>query len=94
MKLTYQFDPNLIQIKESGNENDVEFEIQVVNEDSLVEELRQIRKWFENNDVHTDVLFYGYPNRAFKVIVRHDYYVEFVMELMKHSLLLSVEWKE
>lgn len=92
--LTYQFDPDVIQIQEKTNDKDVEFEIRVVNEESLVQELRGIRKWFETNDVHTDVLFYGYPDRTFKVIVRHDYYVEFVLELMKHRLLRSVEWKE
>lgn len=91
--LTYQFNPDVIQIQEKANEKDVEFEIQVLNEEALVHELRQIRKWFETNDVHTDVLFYGYPDRKFKVIVRHDYYVEFVLELMKHRLLRSVEWK-
>ncbi|WP_410770894.1 hypothetical protein [Fontibacillus sp. BL9] len=92
--LTYQFNPDVVQIKEIDNEKDVEFEIRVLNEDALVHELRQIRKWFENNDVHTDVLFYGYPNHTFKVIVRRDYYVEFILELMKHRLLQSVEWKK
>lgn len=94
LMLTYQFDPDVIQIQEKTNDKDVEFEIRVVKEEALVHELRQIRKWFETNDVHTDVLFYGYPDRTFKVIVRHDYYVEFVLELMKHRLLRSVEWKE
>jgi hypothetical protein len=43
--------------------------------------------------VYTDVLFYAYPDQTYKVIVRRDYYVEFVLELMKHKLLQSVEWK-
>ncbi|RAV20073.1 hypothetical protein [Paenibacillus contaminans] len=92
--LTYRFDPEIVHIQEDVNGDDVEFRIRVLKEQPLaVDGLKQARAWFESNEVHTDVLFYAYPDQTYKVIVRRDYYVEFVLELMKQKLLRSVEWK-
>jgi hypothetical protein len=92
--LTYRFDPEIVHIQEAGNGDDVEFLIRVLKEQTLVVDgLKQVREWFESNGVHTDVLFYAYPDQTYKVIVRRDYYVEFVLELMKRKLLQSVAWK-
>ncbi|WP_409343992.1 hypothetical protein [Paenibacillus sp. MBLB4367] len=90
--LTYRFDPTVVHIQETLNERDVEFEIRVLKEEALVDELKQVRDWFEANEVHTDVLFYAYPGHTYKAIVRRDYYAAFVLELMKRKLLKSVEW--
>lgn len=53
-----------------------------------------MRNFFDENDVYTDVLFYAYANHKFQVIVRQDYYNDFVIELMRHHLLQSIEWAD
>ncbi|WP_409300214.1 hypothetical protein [Peribacillus sp. SCS-155] len=91
--LTYRFNEDELYIKEIENGNDVEFNIQFPPQSTLMEELKKIERHFDDNRVHTDVLFYVYPNHEYRVIVRHDYYTDFVLALMKHRLLQSVEWK-
>ncbi|GIO62133.1 hypothetical protein [Paenibacillus cineris] len=79
--LEYRYDPSIIQITESVNEQDAEFRIRLLQEEPYLARLKQIRRFFEDNDIYTDALFYVYKN--------HD----FVLALMKHQLLQSVEWK-
>lgn len=57
-----------------------------------MDRMKKIREQFDDNRVHTDVLFYYYPNHEYRIIVRQDYYVDFVLALMKHRLLESVKW--
>lgn len=93
--LNYSYDEAALRIVESANENDVEFRIVLANGDpSLPESLKRVRQEFDENRVYTDVLFYHYPNHEYKVIVRKDYYVDFVLELMKQRVLRRVEWAD
>ncbi|MDI4649300.1 hypothetical protein [Cohnella hashimotonis] len=93
--LKYRFDETALRIEESANENDVEFRIAIVSDHSpMLEGLKRVRQEFDENRVYTDVLFYHYPNHEYKVIVRKDYYVDFVLELMKQRVLRSVEWAD
>ncbi|MDG0793983.1 hypothetical protein OMP38_26540 [Cohnella ginsengisoli] len=93
--LNYRFDETALQIGESANENDVEFRIVLATDDpSIAAGLKRVRQEFDENRVYTDVLFYHYPNHEYKVIVRKDYYVDFVLELMKQRLLKSVAWAD
>jgi hypothetical protein len=90
--LTYRYDQDVIRISESGNENDIEFRIRILQENTYLDGMKLVQKEFEDNQVYTDALFYLYPNHEYRVIVRKDYYNDFVLELMKHRLLQSVEW--
>lgn len=93
--LNYSFDEAVLRISESVNENDVEFNIVLLtDEPSLLEGLKRVQQEFDQDRVYTDVLFYHYPHHEYKVIVRKDYYVDFVLELMKQRLLQRVEWAE
>jgi len=91
MTLTYRHNKEVIQISETPNVSDVEFDIKVLAEDKWAG-IKELQRTFEDNDVHTDVLFYPYENHHYKVIVRIDYYADFILGLMKHHLLESVEW--
>lgn len=91
--LEYRYDPSIIQITESVNEQDAEFRIRLLKEEPYLARLKQIRRFFEDNDIYTDALFYVYKNHEYGAIVRKEYYVDFVLALMKHQLLQSVEWK-
>jgi hypothetical protein len=90
--MKYHFDPEIIIIEESDNDVDVEFRIRLLKETPYLGKLKCVKRKFEDNDIYTDALFYAYIKNEYRVIVRKDYYVEFVLELMKQQLLISVEW--
>lgn len=93
MKLHYRWNPDVIRIEESVNGEDAEFQIRLLWERPEEAAMRLVQSYFEANQVHTDVLFYLYPEHRYRVIVRKDFYNDFLLELLKHRLLLSLEWK-
>ncbi|MNQ67164.1 hypothetical protein D3C85_816740 [compost metagenome] len=93
MKLSYDWDPNIIEISEAEVLDDIEFSIKVLSP-SHFEDMRMIQKIFESNHVITDVLVYTYTNHEYRVIVRKDYYEDFILQLMKYRLLTKIEWKK
>ncbi|MEK0317238.1 hypothetical protein [Cohnella sp. 56] len=91
--LKYRFDEAALRIGDTANDQDVEFRIVLLSGDpALAEGMKRVRQFFDENEVYTDVLFYQYPDREYKVIVRKDYYTDFILELMKQRLLQSVAW--
>lgn len=91
MKLTYRYNAEVICISETPNDADVEFEIKIVAENMLAA-IKEVQKVFEENKVYTDVLFYPYEKLRYRVIVRQDYYVDFILSLLKRRLIDSAEW--
>ena len=94
MELKYRFDPERLEIRETAGDADVEFEITFLQKEPMLEKMRDVQKRFEENDVYTDVLFYMNEGRVqqFKVVVRKDFYLDFILALLKHQLLTRVEW--
>jgi hypothetical protein len=92
MQLTYRFDDQRITIIETENGSDTEFKITIIDEETMLANFKEVQKRFEHNDTYTDALFYAYEHHQYKVIVRGDHYVDFIMALMGHQLLKSVEW--
>ncbi|KIL35534.1 hypothetical protein SD71_12800 [Cohnella kolymensis] len=92
MQLTYRFDQECVQIREAADGADIEFEIKILQNGILLKGIKEVQKKFEENSVYTDVLFYAYEDHKYKVIVRKDYYVEFILALMERQILRSVEW--
>ncbi|MDR7319274.1 hypothetical protein [Brevibacillus nitrificans] len=90
--LIYKPNQDVIRIQETTNGNDIEFHIHIFGEEPFVERMKLVREKFDENQALTDVLFYVYPNHEYRVIVRQDYYNDFVLELMRHQFLQSVEW--
>lgn len=90
--LIYKDNKDAIQIHETKNGNDIEFHIHIFKDEPFVERMKVIREKFDENSALTDVFFYVYPNHEYRVIVRQDYYNDFVLELMRHQFLQSVEW--
>ncbi|KRE96456.1 hypothetical protein ASG89_31305 [Paenibacillus sp. Soil766] len=93
MKLNYEWNQNVIDISETEVLNDIEFSIKILSP-SHFEDMRSIEKIFESNHIITDVLVYTYTNHEYRVIVRKDFYRDFILQLMKHQLLTKVEWKK
>ncbi|KRE53531.1 hypothetical protein ASG81_01845 [Paenibacillus sp. Soil522] len=92
--LKYEYDHNVIQFNEIENGIDMEFRIHILQEEPYLDRIKKVQRVFEDNQVYTDVLFYIYANHEYRVIVRRDYYYDFILELMKQHLLQSVKWVE
>lgn len=92
--LTYTFDPALIELEETSNVNDKEFRLRLLQATACKEAMRRVQEHFQDNAVIIDVLFYTYPNDTYRIIVRQDYYAEFITELLKHRLLQSAAWAD
>jgi hypothetical protein len=90
--LTYTYDDKAVEIKETANGRDIEFRIRVIGQGNLEKHIREVEHDFEHNAFLTDVLFYAFQNREYQFIVRQDFYTDFILSLMKHQLLLSVQW--
>lgn len=93
MKLVYEWNPVSVDIKEIEALNDIEFSIRVLSP-SLFTTMQNIQIFFDTNDVITDVFVYTYSDHEYRVIVRKDYYEDFILQLMKHRLLIKLQWKE
>jgi len=91
MELTYRYNKDVMEITEAASDTDVEFDIRVLSEE-LWPGMKKVQRFFEDNRVYTDVLFYAYADHHYRVIVRQDYYVDFILSLLKHRLVESAEW--
>ncbi|SEU02102.1 hypothetical protein [Paenibacillus sp. NFR01] len=91
--IKYTYDRRILSIQETAAGRDVEFQIEFHEDNGLEAGLLDIQRQFDNNEVITDVMFYSYPHRKHLVVVRQDFYIDFVLALMKQRLLLSVQWE-
>jgi hypothetical protein len=92
MQVVYEFDKNAVVITEKDNGEDKEFTIKL-HDESLDDGVHEVRDFFEQNKVYTDVLFYTHSDHSFQIIVKNEYYTDFVLKLFKEKLLTSVNWK-
>jgi hypothetical protein len=91
MRIEYKYNDELIDLKESKNEEDVEFLITILNED-VRNQLKKIREFFAKNDILTDVHVYTLGNNKYQLIVRKDFYIEFILQLFKQQLVQEIKW--
>ncbi|QCJ41597.1 hypothetical protein FAY30_06730 [Bacillus sp. S3] len=91
MKVTYKYDENVLGIKESANGDDIEFSITLLNSE-LKKNMKKVRDFFDENKVLTDIHYYLHPNNKYQVIVRSDFYNEFLIQLFKQQLLTEIAW--
>ncbi|MFK9094099.1 hypothetical protein [Bacillus salipaludis] len=91
MKVAYKFDEKLLDLKETANGEDIEFSIILFNSE-LKKSLKKVRDYFEENKVLTDIHYYIHPNNNYQVIVRKDFYNEFLIQLFRQQLLKEIVW--
>lgn len=91
MKIFYEYDKNIIELNETDNGEDKEFNIKLLDK-GLDDNLHEIRKFFEQNKVYTDVLFYTHSDHTYQIIVKNEYYTDFVIKLFKEKLLQKISW--
>lgn len=96
MPLIYHYDPEQVRIRETVNDEDVEFELTFLQDEPLFSKMREVQKRFEDNDVYTDVLFYLNQDqeRQYRIIVCKDFYDDFLLALLKYRILNGLEWKD
>jgi hypothetical protein len=91
MKIEYTYEENLLELKEMANGNDIEFHIRLFDIE-LKNRLLKVRKYFDDNKVLTDLYLYIHPNNSYQVIVRKDFYNEFIIQLFTQQLLKEIKW--
>ena len=91
MQLVYQPQGH-VEIEEKTNQYDFAFYLKIEDE-SLRKAYFQVREFFENDHLYTDVLFYTHQDHRYEAIVRKDYYIDFLLALFKYKLLINMTWE-
>lgn len=91
MRIQYKYNEKLIELKEVANGDDVEFFITILDEEAK-NQLKKIREYFAENNILTDVHLYTLANNRYHLIVRKDFYIEFVSQLFKQQLVEEMKW--
>jgi hypothetical protein len=91
MKVEYKYDAQLLEIKETTNGDDLEFTITLLD-NQLKKGLKLVREYFEENKILTDIHYYIHPNNKYQIIVRKDFYNEFLIQLFRQQLLQEIKW--
>lgn len=89
--LRYSYNREMLEIMEKENGQDREFLFHF-KADGQVQEFYKVRAHFDSDRVITDVFFYPQADHHYRVIVRKDYYIDFVLALFKYQLLSHIEW--
>lgn len=90
MKLMY-FPQDQVKIEEKKNQDDFAFYL-TIEDSERRDAYFKVRDFFENDRLYTDVLFYTHQDNRFEAIVRHDYYIDFVLALFKNKLISKLSW--
>ncbi|ETI66834.1 hypothetical protein [Neobacillus vireti] len=92
MIIDYKYDEKLLELKEIANEDDIEFLITLFDSE-LKKRLIKVREFFEDNKILSDIHYYIHPNNKYQVIVRKDFYNEFLIQLFRQELLQEIKWR-
>lgn len=90
--LRYSYNTEALDITEKENGHDREFLFHFKDAGQSVHDFHKVRVHFDSDRVITDVFFYPQAGERYRVIVRTDYYIDFVLALFKYQLLSQIEW--
>lgn len=93
MRLLYKYDDTKIELKEAQNGDDIEFNLLLFDQE-VKKQLLKVKKFFNENNIVTDILVYTHSDKHIQIIVRKDYYYDFVLQLFKYQLLEEVKWDQ
>ncbi|MEH7746372.1 hypothetical protein V7659_15200 [Neobacillus drentensis] len=91
MKVAYKYNEQFLELKETLNGDDFEFTLTFVD-NKWKKKIEEIREYFDTNDILTDIHFYIHPNNRFQIIVRKDFYNEFIIQLFKQQIVEEIIW--
>ncbi|BAU27128.1 hypothetical protein DFP93_104217 [Aneurinibacillus soli] len=90
--LRYYYDTEELDIEETENGQDREFHFHFKSAGQNMHDFQKVRAHFNRDRVITDVFFYPQADQRCRVIVRNDYYIDFVLVLFKYQILSHIEW--
>lgn len=88
--LQYVVAVDKIDLQEDRRDEDIEFIIKI-KKSEVQTRLHQIRRYFESDEIYTDILFYTFKDHT-QIIVKKESYIPFVLELFKWQLLEKIQW--
>lgn len=91
LKLIYNYNEGLLELKETINGEDIEFNISSLGTD-IKKQMYNIQEYFNQNDILTDILVYTHTHKKYQIIVRKEFYTDFVLQLFKQQLILEIKW--
>ncbi|MGG1676007.1 hypothetical protein ACIFOT_09710 [Neobacillus sp. NRS-1170] len=91
MKTEYKYNEQLLKITETVNGDDIEISITLIDSE-LKKNLKKVRDFFDENKVISDIYYYIHPNNKYQIIVRKDFYNEFIIQLFRQQLLKEIKW--
>ncbi|SMQ66099.1 hypothetical protein SAMN05444673_1453 [Bacillus sp. OV166] len=91
MKVDYRYDEQILELKETANGDDFEFTLTFVD-NNWKKKVGKIREYFDENNILTDIHFYIHPNNRFQIIVRKDFYNEFLIQLFRQQIVKEIKW--
>ncbi|PFP30309.1 hypothetical protein COJ96_06250 [Bacillus sp. AFS073361] len=91
MKVEYKYNEQFLELKETPNGEDFEFTLTLVD-NKWKKKIEEIREYFDTNNILTDIHFYIHPNNRFQIIVRKDFYNEFIIQLFKQQIVEKIKW--
>ncbi|WP_409274039.1 hypothetical protein V1499_04210 [Neobacillus sp. SCS-31] len=92
MDLVYTYDRTRLEIVEMQGESDLEFTLKFADH-ALEKNFNTVRDYFYGNDDLTDAYFHTSLDKVVNVSLKQEYYTEFLLQLFKNKLLLSLMWK-
>lgn len=91
MKVEYKYNEQFLELMETPNGEDFEFTLTFVD-NKWKKKIEEIREYFDTNNILTDIHFYIHPNNRFQIIVRKDFYNEFIIQLFKQQIVEKIKW--
>lgn len=92
MELVYTYDKGRLEIVEKRDGDDLEFTLRF-SDQALEKQFNAVRDYFYGNDDLTDAYFYTSLDKQETVSLKEEYYTEFLLQLFKNKLLLTLMWK-
>ncbi|MEH7306581.1 hypothetical protein [Neobacillus drentensis] len=91
MNIAYKFNDQILDLKEEVNGDDFEFTLTFFD-NNWKKEIEKIREYFNSNTILTDIHIYIHPNNKIQIIVRKDFYNEFLIQLFRQQLVQEIKW--
>ncbi|WCN38684.1 hypothetical protein [Aneurinibacillus uraniidurans] len=90
--IRYHYATEELDVEEKENGQDREFLFHFKIPGQYVHDFQKVRAHFDRDRVITDVFFYPQADQRCRVIVRNDYYIDFVLALFKYQIFSRIEW--
>ena len=89
--INYYIFPEGFTLTEENNDNDYEFIIAIHDIKTYLPAMALVCEQLERES-SSRVYIYYHQNNEYQFIVRHDYYIDFILCLFKSKFICSVKW--